>query len=195
MHDVVDPLPPAEQTAAPATTRQRVYAKGDGRCLIRAFLHGVGALMPDGVTDVLTGDNEATRRWIRDTRIKAAEKVKEKMARDTEFAAIVNALFEGGEQQYASFEQWYMAQQSWDVHLDQSQLWFGGSELLVHGLSELFGVTTMVTSVGHPGGETSTIVWRSLRVAHLASHREPPTRLHRSRLRRSMVTSSRHKNI
>ena len=131
-------------------------AMADGRCLIRAFLHGVGTDFPAGVADVLKGNDLATRRWLRQVRMDAAAKVKAKFEADAEFKEIVLALLP--DLGYDTFELWLLAQQAHDVHLNHSPLWFGGAELLVHGLSELYGVTTVVTSVNHPGGETSSTV-------------------------------------
>ena len=58
----------------------------------------------------------------------AAAKVKAKFEADPDFKEIVLALLP--DLGYQTFDLWLLAQQTHDVHLNHSPLWFGGAELL-----------------------------------------------------------------
>jgi hypothetical protein len=154
--------------------KRRMRAKPDGRCQIRASLHAACAPLPEGISCILDDDSLAAREFIKQTRMAAAQKVKEEVDADETLAMIVGCDFP--DELYDSFDEWIEAMGTDDTQADSSTLWHGGGQWLLYGLGKLLNVTVEVTSLypdlvsgsGFFAGGTLDVVQAGDRTIHLA---------------------------
>ena len=123
---------------------QRMLAKPDGRCQIRAVLYAAAARLPDGVGDILSSDTEAARKFIASAREAAAMKVVDLCFEDASFGELCRSTFP--DEAYASLDEWVEAMASDDTGDDISSLWLGGGQWLLHGLALAHNLQIYVAS-------------------------------------------------
>ena len=136
---------PTGVAAKPRPSWKRVLSKPDGRCCIRAVLHGCGAPLPAGIHDILNDDSTAARVHIKEVRERAAAAVKAKMAEDEELQMIVGADFP--DEFYEDFDSWAEAMALDDTEHPTSCLWRGGGQWLLYGLGLVFELRLAVVSM------------------------------------------------
>lgn len=136
---------PTGLAAKPRPTWKRVLSKPDGRCCIRSVLHGCGAPLPAGISDILNDDSIAARKHIKEVRERAAAALKAKMADDEELQMIVGADFP--DEFYEDFDGWAEAMALDDTDAPTSCLWRGGGQWLLYGLGLVFELRLVVVSM------------------------------------------------
>lgn len=130
-----------------------MLCKADGRCQVRSVLYAAATPLPDGVHDILNGDDVATRAFIRRIRSAAAQRVLETSRNDDTLAMLLDCSFP--DEHFETFGEWAAAMATDDTHEPISQLWNGGGQWLLYGMGLLLGLTIVVTSYYPSYSETS----------------------------------------
>jgi len=137
----------AVDSAAGQSKLHRTLTKPDGRCTVRAVLYAARSELPVGVTDILNGDDYATRDHIRSIRAAAAYRVAAACRADDTIQMLVTCSFP--DENFGTFEHWLEAQNADDTAFDSTDLWKGGGNWNLYGLGLLLECSIWVTSF-HP---------------------------------------------
>ena len=136
-----------EARAAPSaedTRPHRIRIRADGRCAVRAVLHGSRAECPLGVC-AAQGTDPCTHAFVREARIRGVEALQRRMGDDPEFADLVRCTFP--DESFATFDEYVAAQHADDTGNAVSELWKGGGSWTLFGLGLSLGVRIVVSKV------------------------------------------------